>query len=628
MKNFKVFMAVLVFVLVSVLVFAAVNFQSLSPEDGVYDLDGRDIIFNVSVCPSGGQNITDIDLYTSNNSWGSDGSASYSGAGLTGTCRTVGFVLASSSGSGGISDGTDLIWSFGVTENGSSVQFSSNRTVNVEFPPDIDINSPASNSWQSSNSFDLNFTPTSLFYDIAGAEVFSCDVWSNHSGSWQFLTGGINAPNGTHTVQGITLDDSVGTAVNVRCHDGNDGNVVNSSVNVTYNVDATDPVVALTVEPYQDGSVVVYVVGTDTNLNNLYLDANFSGSYTVNETSSSPTSGSNATFSIPGTVGDGVYVVSARANDSAGNVVSSSNLSVTVDTVAPQLSSFANSSISGHCQARKFTWSNSEESTVDVYVDTDTDTSDGDSSSNSSFESGGALSFVFGQDQARTHYVNVTRCDRAGNCNSSPQITWNSPNSVCNGWSQWTVFDSSIRLVNISAASGADSVYFFNQTSQEWVAFVSGLSANANVNVGYNTGYNVVHLSASSNSTWYRTVANNGVVDVNLTVGNNWLPVNRLYSLGNFSESLMNGSVQFPSQMHRDADSAFVFNFSFVAGFNNSIQDYASHLYNFSWGNASMVEPCIPGRSSFDTCMEAVWVGGNFNVTWNGYNVTSNWTKA
>jgi len=69
------------------------------------------------------------------------------------------------------------------------------------------------------------------------------------------------------------------------------------------------------------------------------------------------------------------------------------------------------------------------------------------------------------------------------------------------------------------------------------------------------------------------------------------------------------------------------FNFSFFAGYNNSIQDYVSHIFNFTFANATIIEPC-PNRNFPVTCMEAIWVASDFNVTWNGTGIDANWTKA
>ena len=67
------------------------------------------------------------------------------------------------------------------------------------------------------------------------------------------------------------------------------------------------------------------------------------------------------------------------------------------------------------------------------------------------------------------------------------------------------------------------------------------------------------------------------------------------------------------------------FNITYFAGYNNSVQDYVSHIFNFTWSNATFLEPC-PTRDFPITCMETAWVASGFNVSWNGTAIYANWT--
>ena len=107
--------------------------------DDIYDFDGIDIIINTTATPTSGQNISNISLWTdATGTWSRNQTISYSGASLIDTERVVGFIF-NSVGNASISDGTDIKWSIEVGLNGSNssqgTSFSTNRTVNVEFPP-------------------------------------------------------------------------------------------------------------------------------------------------------------------------------------------------------------------------------------------------------------------------------------------------------------------------------------------------------------------------------------------------------------------------------------------------------------------------------------------------------------
>ncbi len=169
--------------------------------------------------------------------------------------------------------------------------------------------------------------------------------------------------------------------------------------------------------------------------------------------------------------------------------------------------------------------------------------------------------------------------------------------------------------------SGADLVYIWNSTPQEWFFKTAGLSSNDAVVVGKTTNFHVVHLFENTNSTWYRNTTNNGIYDYNVTSVNNFISIPIDYTFGNLTESFMNRSKNFPSLISTFGP----FNLSFFAGYNNSIQDYVSHVFNSTWANDTLLEPC-PNRVNIVTCMETAWVASDFNVTWNGTAIKGNWT--
>ena len=144
------------------------------------------------------------------------------------------------------------------------------------------------------------------------------------------------------------------------------------------------------------------------------------------------------------------------------------------------------------------------------------------------------------------------------------------------------------------------------------------------VNVGGDTDYHVVHLFENTNETWYRTVANTGIYEYNVTSTDNFVRVPQVYNFGNFTESFMNSSAVYPSVVN-DGFGNFNLNITYFAGWNNSAQNYVSHIFNFTWSNDTLLGPC-PNRVETVTCMESAWIASDFNVTWNGTDISKNWT--
>ena len=94
-----------------------------------------------------------------------------------------------------------------------------------------------------------------------------------------------------------------------------------------------------------------------------------------------------------------------------------------------------------------------------------------------------------------------------------------------------------------------------------------------------------------------------------------------LYNFGNLTESFMNQSRDIPSQTPEKK----VFNITGFAGFNNSKQGYVNHYFNFTDANATFVQPC-DGRSEAPTCIESIWVGSLWNLSYNTTAIYTNWT--
>ena len=223
-------------------------------------------------------------------------------------------------------------------------------------------------------------------------------------------------------------------------------------------------------------------------------------------------------------------------------------------------------------------------------------------------------------------------------------MTFDTPARVCSDWTQYAIYDSKINLSTLQNQTGADLVYVWNASSQNWVFFTAGLTSNGGLTVGKSTIFHAVHLFENTNSTWFRNVTNPGNYNYNLTSVSNWVSISTHLNFGNLSYTFQNASgttgtensghypsvINLTSGDNRNGGTNGTkfgpFNITFFAGYNNSKQDYVSHLFNFTWANLTILEPC-PTRVNKDTCMEVLWVATSFNVTWNGTTIYANFTR-
>ena len=83
----------------------------------------------------------------------------------------------------------------------------------------------------------------------------------------------------------------------------------------------------------------------------------------------------------------------------------------------------------------------------------------------------------------------------------------------------------------------------------------------------------------------------------------------------------MNNSKSFPSTIANDSkfdNPQFgPFNITFFSGYNNSNQRWVSHIFNHTWANSTILEPYG---------VETFWFYSDYNITWNGTIITTNWT--
>lgn len=605
----------------------ALTLQSQTPVDDYYDIDGVEIPVTCAFTPSSGTNITSVALYTNQaGSWLLNQTNTVDPS-TTGAQVSSSFTI-NGNGNESISDGTNLLWGCLATQNDSTTLATTNRTINIEYPPTMTLNLPADSSWSSSRKVDINFTVGSHYQSLT-SNAFSCQIYTNESGSWLAETGALNIDNNTHFIQEVTLLDKSAIKWGLRCYEGTDANILNTSVNRTINIDATDPTLSVSTEDATEASVSIAFTPTDQNLDTVRVFANFTGTYHQNYTNNSAdnnlASGVEVTLVPAGTVSDGHYIYNVTVNDSAGNEVVSSTYTYDVDTTAPTITLTGNSSVEGYCDQRSITFTTDESANYTFTYDTDTVPNDGTQVDENSFDTSHAATIDFDSNVETQYYFNISACDSSGNCGIvAGAKSFEAPQSICTGWSQLAVYDTSINMSELQNQSGAELVYVWNATSQAWITFTAGLTTNEEQLLGSQTGLNVVHLFEETNSTWFRTKSNSGYYHYNVTGTSNFIRVPTDYTLGNLTESFMNGTIQFPSGT--PTGTPLIFNITAFAAYNNTAHDYVNHVFNFSWANATEVKPCI-GSGTKDTCMETVWVGSDFNVSWNGTAVFNNWTR-
>ncbi len=619
-----------------------------SPDAGAYDLDGTNISVVCTTSPTSGWNITSVDLLTNiGGGWTVNQTHTVTDPDLSST--VVGNFTINQNTNTSLAEG-DYLFGCRASQtqhdhyksadggvNPSKTGASANQTFVVQYPPSVTLLLPPDQNWSQNRRVNLSYNVNTSFDSETQIRT---RIWTNESGEWLPGTGTIFATNGTtHSHEYIFLE-STNIIWGVEAIQQNDGNVFNFSVNRTIRIDSTDPVVSISSpadSSTNNGTLVVSWTASDINLDSTsifvgggidtdtYENANFTN-MSVNPSVTSYTHVLNTSFA------DGVYNFSVEANDSSGRIIRTENITFIVDTTSPNSSNVGNFSVVGPCSQRKINWSTNESTNHTFSIDTDTEVADGTIFENSSFSTEHSILFDFGLNAEVLHYFNLTVCDVAGNCNTSGQKTFDTPARVCGGWNQYGIYYATT-LGEIMDNSGADLVYVWNQTSQNWIFVTSGLSTNTGTDVGTGTGIVVAHLFENTNSTWVR---NSSVTDgtvsqynINISSVNNFIAIPRTYNFGNLSESFTNGSakdggagVEFPST---DETGTFIWNISAFAGWNQSKQGYVNHIYNFTWANSTVIEPCHK-RTENPTCMEVVWVASSFNVSWNNTAVYANWT--
>jgi hypothetical protein len=614
----------------------ATDYSDLSPIDGAYDLDGNAITLNVSVTPTTGQNISNITFFTNVGTWSANQTYSYTGDNLQDTSRTVGMIV-NTVDNASIADGTDFIWSVEVGLNGSNstsgTSYSSNRTVNVEFPPDIEVKSPASGFLSSGLTQIINFTPTSAFTTSA----FTCQLVTNESGSEAVQRSGLSVTNNTDYLLDYAFEELSDIRYSISCKEATTPNVVNSSINYTIGVDRTGPTVSISA-PSEGG----YFNAVPFNITRSVSDsvAASNCSLFVNDSLESVDLVLSTTNHTVATLADGVYSAIVGCADTSNNKVNSTAVGFILDTVAPALSLVKNDTITGFNDRLAFSFTTDELANSTVFYGTTVDTS-GASVDNSSYTLAHNVTITdFAENTV--FYWNITSCDQAGNCNTSgqsyDQFDWTFPWKVYTGWTYWGLSDASISFSDILTASQTEYIYWWNQTDQSWTFATAGGATNQNFLVGQDVGNNggrqVIALYEETNSTWDRNDTQPAdFYHYNFTSGDNFIAIPRSYTMGNFSLTLFNGSLEYDGKS--SINPGFNYNLEEIQGadgFTYNMTDFwfsaynrtgssweTDYVYNFTLNNNTAVNPLSEN--------EVLWVWSDYNVSWNGTNIYRNWTR-
>ncbi len=640
--------------------YANPTIEITSPADGSYDFDGHAIPVNCEGSPTSTWNITQIELMTTiDGSWSTNQTYTVTPteAGISTTFTINKF------GNSSIADGTGLVYGCRATQQANrsnsgnepfvtSVHSSANRTVNIEYPPNIQLNKPDNSAWSSSADDLFNFTPISAF---TSGIVYYCQQWANDSGTWAVVKGSFSARNNTPYTFNHQLQEKSDISWGIYCQEGGDANVFNFSVNRTISIDRTAPTIAVSSSNLttNDNTPSVTFTPTDANLDTIRVFTNISGTWNANFTNNTAddgiVSGVEMTAQLNGsaTVPDGVYIWSVVINDSAGIDTSSANYSLIIDTAIPKITAVGNASVSGSSDERFFNFSANENVNFTIFYGTTVNTLS--HQDNSTFHTIQNVT-ISGFEENTQYYWNITACDRAGNCNNSGggygQFDITYPWKLLTGWSYYGIFDARINFSYILDQTEAEYVYYWNQTNQEWISATAGGSTEMDFVVGTaagdNGGRHVVILYEETNSTWdkgtlggiVRNTTNSGYYFYNITVGDNYIKLPTDYTFGNLSISLLNSSYNYSADAVQvisgygfgielsQTPEGLVYNLTqfWFSAYNNTGTTWEPYyIYNQTAENNTVLS--VPGPH------EVVWIHSDEdNLTWNGTNIIGNWT--
>lgn len=623
----KVILPLFFAILLALLVWAAPDATVSTPADKSVDLDGN-LTFTGSVAAGSGRNVSNVSLWTN----------------ITGTWQVnstnTSFVALAAEGQGffdvqflgiiNLTDGEDLLWGIEIktnaTDNIHNSTFTENRTVYVEFPPTVSTNYPVDSQNISDSVFNVTVVPSSVWID--NNLNFTCDVFTNNTNNDLVLLGRFDIPNGSSINNSVGGSENVSRVIAAKCWEVQDDNVFAWASNISVTLDRTAPTVSVSQNFSNDAAstsnVEINYTITDADPYVLHVFVNTTGNnWELNQTTKELSNGQNVKNAI-GPLPDGDYVVGGWISDFSGHNATIDNYTFTVDTVAPLVKNVANLSGMNALLTVQINWTTDEEANGSVSWGTTQAQHTNNTVETDSQVTGHAVNITLVEGQ--TYYYNITSCDLAGNCNASNQeFQIDTASAIYAGWNAFGIFNT-ISMGQIYNDSGADYVYWWNNTGQSWVSHIGGSGSNANLDIN---GGDVVWLFKSFDGTWLRDVndpAENW--EVNLTNGVNFLSAQQVYNFSDLSNSFTNNTVRpagtnaipLGSSIGGATDGTGgqgvdISEVEFYAMYNNSEQRYVNFFRNETFNNDTIV-----GKGF------AIFIGTPLNITYNGTAVKSNWT--
>lgn len=630
---------------------AATELTLTSPADNSFDLDGNVTfvgsvkagnVFDANGSLNLSFNTTNVSLWTNFSGWDRNLTNSTQ-PGLVDEGQgffDVQFVQTDLN----YSDGTHLLWAIEICTNHSqsndaTCNMSINYTLFVEYPPEnITINAPSDNSNISANTFDVNISAGSSYN--TGSDTLTCKVYTNDTSSNVLKLQHTAVVNHSGALQrsfntSVGLMENESVVIAVQCFETPRPNVLAWATNITVDADRTNPVTALSLNFTNSVSDVNASKGSTVNLSysvtefnpqEFTLFINTSGNdFVQNMSRTGISNGDTLNFSLD--LNDGDYVVGGFFWDFAGNNLTVTNRTFTIDTGVPFIDTIVNVSATNMLMTVNITWHTDEATNGSLVWGNSTTALGGDATSTSSFVNNHSVLLRL-VDEGSSYYFNVTSCDVAGNCNSTnrpdAQFTIDPQTAIYAGWNAYGMAASSKSMGRIYNDSGADFVYWWNGSSQSWLSHTGGVGTNANHDI---LGGEVFWLFKSFNGSWARDVTvPSDKYDINLSSGSNFVAAQFDYTLDNLSRTFANatdieisdgyllGGAYNKSGTSGDQN-LDMGEVEFYSFFNNSDQRYVSYFRNDTFNNVTII-----GRGG------AVYIGTPLNITWNGTVVFSNWS--
>ena len=223
------------------------------------------------------------------------------------------------------------IFSVIANDTVGNINISQTGNFTVDYtPPNITIDSPLEFSNLTQSTIDFN---TTILDTLAGVEnvIFQFSNLStpfnrtatNTSGTWNVTLDSLSLQEGVHEFK-VFANDTFGNQ--------------NSTSNISFTIDRTAPLVTIhnaNNSNFSLGEHSFNATITDdiTDVYNSYFTFT-NGSQPFNRTASNKSGIWNVTVDV-GTLQDGIYTVIFYANDSAGNVNGTKNISITIDHTSP-----------------------------------------------------------------------------------------------------------------------------------------------------------------------------------------------------------------------------------------------------------------------------------------------------